>query len=237
MPDSRTLRFRVLHIFLPLAAFTLLAALFEFPGLDIGLSSPFYQPPAGWIYKDSWWASGLIHEGGRKFILVIALVALAVWALSYLVASLRFLRRAALFLVLSIALGTGIVSLGKHTLNRHCPWDYDVFNGPVPYVRLFETTPPGHEKGNCFPAGHASGGFSLMSTYFIFAGQDRRKALGGLLLGLIMGSLFGFGQVARGAHFVSHNVWTAAICWFTALGLYIGPFKGRLLPRAGAGQG
>ena len=241
MADSRTPRFWVFHFFLPLAVFTLLAVLFEVTSLDIDLSSPFYQPPAGWVYKNSWWASGVIHEGGRKLILMIAVGAVAVWAFSYRVATLRSLRRAALFLLLSIALGTGIVALGKNTLDRHCPWDYDIFYGPVPYVRLFEATPTGYEKGVCFPAGHASGGFSLMSSYFIFAGRDRRKALGGLLLGLLMGSLFGFGQVARGAHFVSHNVWTAAVCWFTALGLYAWPFKGRLLPRhtaqrAGADQ-
>jgi membrane-associated PAP2 superfamily phosphatase len=125
-------------------------------------------------------------------------------------------------------------AFGKAAINRHCPWDYDRYGGPVPYSGLFEPAPPGCARGNCFPAGHASGGFSLMSSYFIFYGRSRGRAIAGLLAGLALGSLFGFGQVARGAHFVSHNIWTAAVCWFSALALYQWVFRGRLLvPDAG----
>ncbi|MNV84902.1 hypothetical protein D3C71_1788110 [compost metagenome] len=36
-----------------------------------------------------------------------------------------------------------------------------------------------------------------------------------------MGLLFGFAQQLRGAHFLSHDVWTLAISWFVALALYL----------------
>jgi membrane-associated PAP2 superfamily phosphatase len=136
-------------------------------------------------------------------------------------------------LCLSIGLGTGLVTLGKQTTNRHCPWDCDLYGGKVPYVQLFESPPAGCKEGKCFPAGHAAGGFSLMSLYFAFY-RRRRLALAGLAVGLALGALFGFGQVARGAHFVSHNIWTAAICWLVTLILYVFLFRGRLVPTADA---
>jgi hypothetical protein len=58
-------------------------------------------------------------------------------------------------------------------------------------------------------------------------------ARGALLAALALGLTFGFGQWARGAHFVSHDLWSAAICWFVSLGLYLFPFRGRLSYRAG----
>jgi membrane-associated PAP2 superfamily phosphatase len=235
MTRINTARFWLYHGLLPLALFILLVLVFEVSGLDLGFSDFFYDFDAGrWLFKNSWWTEQLIHRGGRKLILFIALASLAAWALSFRLEKLRRWRRAALYLTLAIGVGTGLVAFGKAAINRHCPWDYDRYGGPVPYSGLFEPAPPGCTRGNCFPAGHASGGFSLMSSYFIFYGRSRGRAIAGLLAGLALGSLFGFGQVARGAHFVSHNLWTAAVCWFSALALYQWVFHGRLLvPGAG----
>lgn len=219
-------RFWLLHGLVPLALFVLLAILFEVSDLDLAISDHFFDFTNGrWFLHDAWWTEQLIHSGGRKLILVIALGSLAAWGLSFGLEALRPWRRAALYLFLSISISTGLVALGKATTNRHCPWDCDRYGGAASYTRLFEPAPPGCKRGNCFPAGHASGGFSLMSMYFIFYGRSRRRAIGGLLAGVALGSLFGFGQVARGAHFASHNIWAAAICWFTALALYTALFR------------
>ncbi len=139
-------------------------------------------------------------------------------------------------MALCIGLGTGLVALGKATINRHCPWDYDRYGGEVPYVRLFEPVPDGFKRGHGFPAGHASGGFSLMGSYFIFYRRRPGLARAGLVLGLVMGTVFGFGQLVRGAHFVSHNFWSAIICWGIALALYRWAFAGRLWDVSGAKQ-
>ncbi len=221
-------RFWLGHALLPLALFGLLAALFELTDLDLFFSDAWYDPAGGWLFKSSWWAEGLIHQGGKYLVLAFALCSVLCWALSFRLGRLRPWRRAALFLVLSIGLGTGSVALGKATINRHCPWDYDRYGGTVPYVRLFGPAPAGSKPGHGFPAGHASGALSLMGSYFIFYGRHRRRAQAGLAAGLLLGAVFGFGQLVRGAHFLSHNVWSAAICWFMALILYAFVFRGRL---------
>jgi len=229
-------RFWLLHALLPLVIFVPLAALFELTDLDLLLSDPWYDTVArAWTFKRSWWAEGLIHRGGRNLVTTIALLAAACWGLSFRLVRLRRWRRPALFLTLAIALGTGSVALGKAVINRHCPWDYERYDGKVPFVKLFTPAPAGAKQGHGFPAGHASGALSLMGCYFIFvSGRRRRLALAGLAAGVLLGGVFGFGQLVRGAHFVSHNLWSAAICWFVALFLYAFVFRGRLLPEPAA---
>lgn len=224
-------RFWFRHALLPFLLFVLLAAHFERTDLDLVCSDWFYDPLRHiWPHKRSWWADGLIHRGGRNLVALLALGALTLWGLSFRVVRLHPWRRAALYLVLVIALGTGSVAAAKALINRHCPWDYDRYGGSVPYTRLFDPAPSGSKPGHGFPAGHASGALSLMGSYFVFYGRRRRLALAGLAFGLGLGALFGFGQLARGAHFVSHNLWSAAICWYVALLLYAFAFGGRLWP-------
>lgn len=226
MPSSSTWRFWFWHALIPLLLFGVLLLLFEPSELDLVLSDPFYRADAGgWIYRESWWAKALLHRGGKLLIVGIAVAMLS----ALFIPRLRPWRRAALFLLLSIGLGTGGVALAKATINRHCPWDYQRYAGTVPYAPLFAEAAPNAKVGHCFPAGHASGGFSLLGSYFVYHRRCRRRAWAGLMLGLLLGSLFGFGQLARGAHFVSHNIWTAAFCWTVALLLYVFPFAGSLL--------
>jgi membrane-associated PAP2 superfamily phosphatase len=41
---------------------------------------------------------------------------------------------------------------------------------------------------------------------------------------------FGIAQQFRGAHFLSHDLWTAMICWTVAFGLYRVFQRGSLRP-------
>ncbi len=52
-----------------------------------------------------------------------------------------------------------------------------------------------------------------MALYFVFRRKNRRLAYVGLTVGLLFGSIFTFGQLVRGAHFLSHNLWSAGVCW------------------------
>jgi membrane-associated PAP2 superfamily phosphatase len=239
MSTQTSSRFWLYHAVYPLLAFVLLAVLFEKTGLDLVCSDSFFDfTHQTWKFKDAWWAEGLLHLQGRKLVLVLFLWPLAVWVLSFFRESWRPWRRTALYVVLAIGLGTGSVALGKEVVNRHCPWDYARYGGDVAYGTLFDPPAACCSKGRCFPAGHAAAGFSLMSGYFIYQRHNRRKALGLLAFGFSVGTLFSFAQVARGAHFVSHNLWSLAICWFVCLGLYAGPF-GRTIspPQTGRGEG
>jgi membrane-associated PAP2 superfamily phosphatase len=45
-----------------------------------------------------------------------------------------------------------------------------------------------------------------------------------------------FTLLVRGAHFASHNVWSAGICWYIPLVLYVCLFRGRLFPETAPKQ-
>lgn len=233
-PSLRSPRFWLYHALLPVLLLGMAITLLELTGLDLLLSDPFFDPArGGWYLKQNWWTEQLIHRDGRALIAAIGAGSLLGWIGSFRSDALRPWRRAALYLTLCIALGTGLVAVGKAAINRHAPWDYQRYGGAIPYVGLFVPPEPGYPAGHDFPAGHASGGFALMGSYFIFYRSNRRRAWAGLAAGLLLGSIFGVGQQLRGAHFASHNLWTILVCWSTALLLYAGVFRGNIIAPKG----
>lgn len=228
-PTAERARFWRRHALAPAAAFAVLATTFELSSLDRTIAELFYDRAAHrWRWGATWWANGLIHTAGKYLVVLIGLGALACWAASFLAERFRPLRRAGAFVVLSIGLGTGAVALMKKHTNVDCPWDVDLYGGDRPFVGLFEDRPDGFERGRCFPGGHSSGAFSTFALYFSLRPRSRRWSLAALVGSLALGLVFSFGQWARGAHFPSHDLWSAFLCWFVALSLYALVFRFRI---------
>lgn len=173
-----------------------------------------------------WWAKGLLHSAGGLLIRALGGLALLLWALSIWCRPLQDWRRPLGFVVLCVALGVGAVGLLKQTTNVDCPWSLAEFGGQRPYVRLFADRPDELPLARCFPGGHSSSGFALFALYFLWLGRSRRAARQALTLALLVGGLFAFGQEARGAHFLSHDLWSAAVVWFVCAGVYILGYRG-----------
>lgn len=179
-----------------------------------------YARGAGWLGEGRWWANQLIHSGGHALVWLIGLCALAAWIASFTSTVWRARRRGALYIVLGIALTTGIVGLLKSESNTDCPWSLEGFGGDRPYVSLFESRPNALSPAGCFPGAHSSSGFSLLGFYFLLRGRRRVLARWALFGSLLLGSVFAFGQEARGAHFLSHDLTSAVIAWYVLLVLY-----------------
>lgn len=113
-----------------------------------------------------------------------------------------------------------VVMLLKRASSSHCPWDLLEFSGTQAYVRLFDTDVPGTLPGHCMPAGHASSAMWLVSLAVIWLPHRPRLAIlaggGGLGLGMLLGGV----QQLRGAHFLTHTLWTAWIACAVAGLLY-----------------
>ncbi len=141
-------------------------------------------------------------------------------AASYRLTRLARYRRAFWYLALVLALVPALAALGKHVTNVRCPAQLSRYGGAAPYVRLLSSQQPvrlGVKPGRCFPAGHASGGYALISLGFVFAGQRRRAW--GAALGLGLGSAMGLYQMAIGAHFLSHTLVSALLAVVVSLSL------------------
>lgn len=102
-------------------------------------------------------------------------------------------------------------SLLKQSSNAHCPWDLARYGGSQPYVRLFEALPEGALPGHCLPAGHASSALWLASLAVLWLPGSSRKAWRTGCLALAPGLALGWMQQMRGAHFLTHTLWSAWI--------------------------
>ena len=212
------------HFWWPLLAFAVVFGVLEALSLDrvIARKLFFNVHTAQWLGAGSgeWWARGLLHTSGRWVVRGVAAAALVIWALSFAIASLREWRRSAGFVLLAMLLATLIVGGLKLVTNVDCPWDLAGFGGNNPYIALFADRPDALPRAQCFPGAHASSGFALFCFYFVFRDSSRRLALWMLATAIAVGITFSIGQEARGAHFLTHDLTSAAIVWFVQLGLY-----------------
>jgi membrane-associated PAP2 superfamily phosphatase len=222
-PESATIFWRR-HAWWPLLAFAVVFGTLEVFSLDRVLARQWYfnVHTAQWLGAGpgEWWAHGLVHNGGRWVVRGIAAAALAIWALSFALASLREWRRTAGFVLLSMLLAVLVVGGLKLVTNVDCPWSLTGFGGHNPYIALFADRPDALARAQCFPGAHSSSGFALVCFYFAFRDRSRRLAYWLLGIALAVGIAFSIGQEARGAHFLSHDLASAAIVWFLQLGLY-----------------
>jgi membrane-associated PAP2 superfamily phosphatase len=218
------------HARWPLWAFVAAALLFAMTHIDVTIASTAFFDATGnqWRGAGNWWIDDVVHTGGRWAVRLVVVLAFALWVATFLERSLRGLRRPAGYLAVAIVATVGSVGLLKTLTNVDCPWDLQAFGGSFPYVNLFATRPVDLRHAQCFPAAHASSGYSLMALYFVAYERSRKRAIAGLAVGVLLGLVFGIAQQARGAHFASHDLWSAVLAWIMSLTVYAFAFRARL---------
>ena len=97
-----------------------------------------------------------------------------------------------------------------------CPWDLSSCGGTDEYFRFFDAVPLNPGSGRCAPSGHAAAGFVWLAGYVALRDVNRMAARAALSFSLVLGILTGLTQIARGAHFLSHVLLTAWICFAVA---------------------
>lgn len=196
-----------------LLAALLALAFWEWLGADLWLIRGYGTPEGFALQHHPLFSKGL-HEGGRLLAWVmIALLAWDAWTLRWSGPSRR-LRWAAIALVL---LATVMISTFKRLSDTSCPWDMLEFGGQWPYVPHWLLQVRDGGPGRCFPSGHASAAFAFLLAWAVWRPFNAVVARRMLVLVLLLGSLFAWVQMVRGAHYLSHSMWTAWLCWAMAL--------------------
>jgi len=128
-------------------------------------------------------------------------------------------RRNGIFLLLSVALGPGLVvnAIFKDHWHRPRPRDIAEFGGPLHYRHA---PLPGGEGGASFPCGHCSVGFLYAAGWWVWKRRRPAWAWGSLAMGLIAGFALGLGRMAAGGHFLSDVIWSALLALGVAHVLY-----------------
>jgi membrane-associated PAP2 superfamily phosphatase len=209
------------QLLLPLAAFAAANFVLLQLGGDRWIAGHLFLWEGGhWALKENFVTSTLIHQGGKRLSALVWLGVVACALVAWRRPAWRSWRTPLLYLALAVLLSTSIVAWMKSWTHVDCPWDLVGFGGTRSYHDLLAALPAHAALGRCFPAGHASAGYAWLALFF-FLGETRPQwRWKGFAAAFGAGMVFGIAQQLRGAHFVSHDLWTLLICWLIAVLLH-----------------
>jgi membrane-associated PAP2 superfamily phosphatase len=208
------------HLLLIPGTLALAALLAHNNGIDHALTAFFYDAAQTRFPAHASSALELFgHRFAKTAVTMVWLVLLAAVCSTYVWPRWRpqwTANRAALWSAATgMALGP-IIVVGLKGLNAyHCPWDLIEFGGGAAFTSGWFVSAA--EVGYCFPAGHAASGYCLVALYFLACELNKPAAARlALWATVLVGASFSIIRIAQGAHFLSHTLWSAAICWFIA---------------------
>lgn len=187
----------------------------EFGGLDLPLAH-LAGNAGGFPLHENWWLTAVLHEGARAlaWALVLCLTAAVRWPVGVL---RRLTMAERLQLVATPVIATAVVGLLKQGGGASCPWDLADFGGTAQATsHWFAYLHGDGGNGHCFPAGHASAGFGFVGGWFALRERAPAAARRWLCAALAAGFALGVAQQWRGAHFMSHTLWTGWLCFALA---------------------
>jgi len=179
-------------------------------GLDLPISRLFADA-AGFPLRDQWFVSEVLHSGTRWLAWAIALVlVVGIWRpLPFARGLSRSERVAWVGATIACALLIPLLKLASLT---SCPWSLAEFGGTATHVSHWLLGQADGGPGRCFPAGHATAAFCFLPGYFILRRAAPVAARRWLVVTLAAGAVLTMVQVVRGAHYVSHSLWTGWCC-------------------------
>ncbi|AXM96308.1 phosphatase PAP2 family protein [Pseudomonas plecoglossicida] len=209
-----------LYLGIPLAIAVALILL-ELTSVDMDVANLFFDQTAGqFIGRHSYLLENILHDRVKQGVILLGLMSVVAFASSFYRKRLFGWRRELGCLVLALGLSTAFVTPLKKVTQVQCPWSLTQFGGKETYSKLLEPRPATNKPGMCWPGGHAATGFCLFGLFFMLRDRRPRLARVAFAVALVAGSVLSLGRMMQGAHFLSHNVWTAVFCWLIGLGSY-----------------
>ena len=179
-------------------------------GLDLPVSRLFGNA-AGFALRDQWFVSDVLHSGARYLAWVLALVlAVGIWRPLPFARGLSRTDRIAW--VAATAACALLIPLLKLASLTSCPWSLAEFGGSALHVSHWALGQADGGPGRCFPAGHATAAFCFLPGWLVLRASAPVAARRWLIGTLVAGALLTMVQVVRGAHYVSHSLWTGWCC-------------------------
>ncbi|MFN3073477.1 phosphatase PAP2 family protein [Acinetobacter sp. TY2] len=203
--------------------FSLAILIYVFPiygKIDLALIQPWMDQFGHFTERNNWYLVHLNHKVFKQLLIAVYLSFLVLWLASFKIEKLRPQRWLYGYMFVVSILSTALIGILKSQSAHACPWDMTEQTA-TGFIWNFTAT-----HGHCFPGGHASTGFALITGFFVFRLVQPKRAWFYLIAGLLLGFMMGWGQMMRGAHFLSHNLWTGWIilCFNTALYAYFYKF-------------
>lgn len=208
---------RQLWLWTTLSLLCLLA--WDFSGLDMHVMQTIADH-RGFGLRGNWWLDTVLHDRAQQLALVIYLGMLAmVWLPLGRFRALHKIQRVEI--IIGITLSLLLINLMKRYSLTSCPWELTEFGGVAQYVSHWQWGLGDGGRGRCFPGGHASSAMAFLAVClpWLSSGMtaQRHQGLRMLIVVFVLGVVLGSVQTLRGAHYPSHTLWTAMLCWGMAL--------------------
>lgn len=194
-----------------LLLFSLLILMVVFPiggSIDMKLIAPWMTSSGQFYLTENWYLAKLSHSYAKTLIITFYSVIFLAWLGSFKFQYLKAQRFEFGFLFFVSMLCTISIGILKAHSPHACPWNMTL---PTNSGFIWDFS---SKEGHCFPGGHASSGFALITGYFTYKFSHSKIAYFYLSIGIILGFAMGWTQMMRGAHFLSHNLWTLWIVFF-----------------------
>jgi len=216
-PDVKTPMTSAKHVVLTLGALAACLLCFELTPADVWLQEALYDESArSWLWSGADELARFVFYDGPKGLLILFAVCLAL-ALVFIrrLPALAPYRSGMRIVLLSLLLVPAGVAGLKQTNSVGCPRDLALFGGEAAHAGLLAAflpdSPQPLTQRPCFPAAHASGGFALLSLFFLF--KERRNRVRALYLALAAGWAMGGYKMMIGDHFLSHTIVSMLLAW------------------------
>jgi len=212
--------------------------LFEHSPLDISISRLFYSngqwllakgtQPYAFIFYDL--PKGLLILLGLLLMLTLAyrywqhsfatdhLPAIPTTTLGWPPLFTRMSSRELGYLLLTLIVVPSTIALLKSMTHVSCPNHLAVFNGDLPYLTIWQNI-LAQTPQKCFPAAHASAGFSLFGLAYLPHWRPQRRKI--IIAVIIIGWIMGLYKMSIGDHFFSHTLVSMLLAWAGACGLAV----------------
>ena len=194
--------------------------IFWLTDLDQRIAAIFYQLDRSGINNWPWqhgWLLDNLFQYATIFTVTIAVCSLLIALSAYVMPSLKVWQKPALFVVLVIALGPGLVInlIFKDHWGRPRPVHITEFGGQYAYVPPLKI---GNTPDKSFPCGHCSVGFMFFALYFL---SRKRKGLY-FTLTMLFALMMAITRMTAGGHFISDILWSGYLVFFVTWLIYYG---------------
>ena len=187
-------------------------AVWECSGMDLFLIR-LYGTAAGFQWRDRWLTSRLLHDGTLAVGWLLFGLLLTIFRRPRMLAP-ALSRREWVWWIVTTVMCVALIALLKRASSTSCPWSLIEFGGDVRhYVPHWLLGTHDGGPGGCFPSAHASTAFSFIPGWFALRDCVPRAARRLLAIVATAGFVLAWVQMMRGAHYLSHSLWTAWICW------------------------
>ena len=189
---------------------------FQFSNVDVWVENLFYNSATHtWLIdRDNKILKVIFYTGIKKLLITVAvmmLLALIIFRNSKII---KEYKKGFLIVILSAIFVPLVVGGLKAVTNTPCPKNTVIYGGNYPEVKVLDSYPKNfHQKGKikCWPAGHASGGFALLSLFFLFKSRKNKKRA--IILAMAVGWSMGLYKMMIGDHYLSHTIVTMLLAW------------------------